>query len=124
MKKLGNIPDGGGWRFVGRAQGLKNRAITPGADRSKHRGVLMRHAFVHTVIDDHSRVAYAEIHDDETAATAIGVHAVSCHVLVLRLLAPVSEAANHEALGGANIAIVERRESTHAGLRTLAYNEM
>ena len=33
----------------------------------------MRHAFVHTVIDDHSRVAYAEIHDDETAATAVGV---------------------------------------------------
>ena len=30
-------------------------------------------AFVHTVIDDHSRVAYAEIHDDETAVTAIGV---------------------------------------------------
>ena len=30
-------------------------------------------AFVHTVIDDHCRVAYAEIHDDETAATAIGV---------------------------------------------------
>ncbi|MCU1634035.1 MAG: family transposase [Micrococcaceae bacterium] len=30
-------------------------------------------AFVHTVIDDHSRVAYAEIHADETAATAVGV---------------------------------------------------
>jgi hypothetical protein len=30
-------------------------------------------AFVHTVLDDHSRAAYAEIHDDETAATAIGV---------------------------------------------------
>ena len=30
-------------------------------------------AFVHTVIDDHSRVAYAEIHDDETAATATTV---------------------------------------------------
>jgi transposase InsO family protein len=28
---------------------------------------------VHTVIDDHSRVAYAEIHDDETAATATAV---------------------------------------------------
>ena len=28
---------------------------------------------MHTVIDDHSRVAYAEIHDDETAATAVGV---------------------------------------------------
>ena len=31
------------------------------------------HAFVHTVIDDHSRVAYAEVHDDETAATATAV---------------------------------------------------
>jgi transposase InsO family protein len=30
-------------------------------------------AFVHTVIDDHSRVAYAEIHADETATTAVGV---------------------------------------------------
>ena len=28
---------------------------------------------MHTVIDDHSRVAYAEIHDDETAVTAIAV---------------------------------------------------
>jgi transposase InsO family protein len=28
---------------------------------------------VHTVLDDHSRVAYAEIHDDEKALTAIGV---------------------------------------------------
>lgn len=73
VKKLGNIPEGGGWHSVGRQQGLKNRAASPGAGRSKNRGVLMRHAFVHTVIDDHSRVAYAEIHDDETAATAIGV---------------------------------------------------
>lgn len=30
-------------------------------------------AFVHTVIDDHSRMAYAEICSDEKAATAIGV---------------------------------------------------
>jgi hypothetical protein len=29
-------------------------------------------AFVHTVLDDHSRVAYAEIHDDETAAIGRG----------------------------------------------------
>ncbi len=28
---------------------------------------------MHTVLDDHSRVAYAEIHDDETAATATAV---------------------------------------------------
>ena len=30
VKKLGNIPDGGGWRYVGRAQGDKNRAATAG----------------------------------------------------------------------------------------------
>ncbi|TQL42843.1 transposase IS481 family protein [Leucobacter komagatae] len=73
VKKLGNIPDGGGWRTVGRVQGGKNRAATPGKERSRRRDVLMRHAYVHTVIDDHSRVAYAEIHDDERAETAIGV---------------------------------------------------
>lgn len=73
VKKLGNIPDGGGWRFVGRQQGDRNRASTPGKGKNRHHNPLMRHAFVHTVIDDHSRVAYAEIHDDEQAATAIGV---------------------------------------------------
>ena len=73
VKKCGNIPDGGGWRFVGRAQGLRNRAATPGKPKSVHRNPKMGHAFVHTVIDDHSRVAYAEVHDDETAATATAV---------------------------------------------------
>ncbi|MFC3299220.1 Integrase core domain [Arthrobacter agilis] len=73
VKKLGNIPDGGGWRYVGRQQGDRNRASTPDKARNKYRGPLMGTAFVHTVIDDHSRVAYAEIHADETAATAIGV---------------------------------------------------
>jgi hypothetical protein len=73
VKKLGNIPDGGGWRFVGRQQGNWNRQATPGKPRSKWRNELIGHAFVHTVIDDNSRVAYAEIHDDETAITAIGV---------------------------------------------------
>ena len=73
VKKLGNIPDGGGWRYVGRAQGLRNRAATPGKPRNQYHGLKMGHAFVHTVIDDHSRVAYAEVHDNETAATAVGV---------------------------------------------------
>ena len=68
VKKLGNIPDGGGWRYLGRAQGARNR----------HRHAPGQHpavgtAFVHTVIDDHPRLAYAEIHDDETAATAATV---------------------------------------------------
>jgi transposase InsO family protein len=75
VKKIGNIPDGGGWRFVGRQQGLKNRSAT--AKRTGRRGIAgdltVGTAFVHTVIDDHSRVAYAEIHGDEKAETAVGV---------------------------------------------------
>lgn len=73
VKKLGNVPEGGGWRYVGRAAGKKNRAATPESRRNRHGNPLLGTAFVHTVIDDHSRVAYAEIHDDETAATAVAV---------------------------------------------------
>ena len=76
VTKFGNIPDGGGWRYVGRFQGGRNRSATvarTGAARSKWRGPLVGKAFVHTVIDDHSRVAYAEICEDETAQTAIEV---------------------------------------------------
>lgn len=73
VKKLGNIPDGGGWRFVGRQQGRKNRHATDVIRRNAFRNPKLGHAFVHTVIDDHSRVAYAEIHDNETGATAVEV---------------------------------------------------
>ncbi|WP_293696866.1 IS481 family transposase [uncultured Agrococcus sp.] len=73
VKKLGNIPDGGGWRYVGRRQGSRNRAVTPDKPKSKWRNPKLGYAFVHTIIDDHSRVAYTEIHDDETAVTAAGV---------------------------------------------------
>ena len=73
VKKLGNVPDGGGWRYLGRAQGKKNRHTTLGVGRNKYRQPVIGTAFVHTVIDDHSRVAYAEIHNDETAATACAV---------------------------------------------------
>ena len=73
VKKLGNIPDGGGWRYVGRSQCNRNRAATAGKPKSIRYHPKMGHAFVHTVIDDHSRVAYAEVHDDETAATAVAV---------------------------------------------------
>ncbi len=75
VTKFGNVPDGGGWRFVGKPQGDLNRAAT--RDRT---GIRARKyhpkvgtCFVHTVIDDYSRVAYAEIHDDEKAVTAVGV---------------------------------------------------
>jgi transposase InsO family protein len=75
VKKLGNVPDGGGWRYLGRQQGAKNSRTTANRTgrhtRSYHPAI--GNAFVHTVIDDHSRVAYAEIHNDETKETAVAV---------------------------------------------------
>ena len=74
VKKLGNVPDGGGWRYVGRAQGLQNRIAT--AHRTGQRSKAYSHpltgtAYIHTVLDDHSRVAYSEIQADETRETAV-----------------------------------------------------
>jgi transposase InsO family protein len=76
VTKFGNIPDGGGWRYVGKQQGDRNRSATverTGAPRSQSRAPLLGTAFLHTVVDDHSRVAYVEICTDEKAVTAIGV---------------------------------------------------
>jgi transposase InsO family protein len=76
VKKLGKVPDGGGWRYVGRQQGEWNRSATvvrTAAPRSKHRAPIIGTCYLHTVIDDYSRVAYVEAHNDETAATATAV---------------------------------------------------
>jgi transposase InsO family protein len=59
VKKLGRIPDGGGWRVHGRS----NREDT--RDRTKKLG----YDYVHSVVDDHSRLAYSEILPDEQGAT-------------------------------------------------------
>ena len=60
VKKLGRIPDGGGHRAHGRAAArpIKGRT-TPG------------YAYLHHVIDDHSRLAYSEILDDERQETVV-----------------------------------------------------
>jgi len=74
VTKFGNIPDGGGWRYVGPQQGKRNKATTAlrtGRTAKGHPNIGT--AYLHTVIDDHSRVAYVEICADEKAATAIGV---------------------------------------------------
>jgi transposase InsO family protein len=76
VKKLGRVPDDGGWRFVGRQQGEVNRAKTAartGAPKSKYRQPLIGTCYLHTVIDDHSRVAYVEARDDQTKETAVEV---------------------------------------------------
>lgn len=75
VTKFGNIPDAGGWRYVGRVQGRRNGQATARRTgrRGRHYRPVIGTAFVHTVLDDHSRVAYAEICTDEKAATAVGV---------------------------------------------------
>ena len=72
VTKFGNIPDGGGHRFVGRLQGAQNKRVTPGLPRSGYRPRTGT-AYLHTVLDDHSRLAYIEICPDEKAATAVGL---------------------------------------------------
>jgi transposase InsO family protein len=59
VKKIGRIPDGGGWRANGRAAGstARRRKNGPGYD------------YVHSAVDDHSRLAYSEILADEKAPT-------------------------------------------------------
>jgi transposase InsO family protein len=56
VKKLGRIPDGGGWRANGRGP-------KPAAHRAQG------YDYVHSAIDDHSRLAYSEIHRDERGDT-------------------------------------------------------
>ena len=62
VKKLGRIPPGGGWRVHGREAGSTAR-------KKKAR---IGYDFVHSMVDDHSRLAYCEIHDDEQGITAAG----------------------------------------------------
>jgi transposase InsO family protein len=73
VTKFGNIPDGGGHRFVGRQQGAANKWATTGLPRGADRKPRTGTAYLHTVIDDHSRAAYVEICGDEKAGTAAGV---------------------------------------------------
>ncbi|MFH8739569.1 IS481 family transposase, partial [Streptomyces sp. NPDC017964] len=56
VKKLGRIPDGGGHRVLGRQAGRTTRKS-------------MGFDYVHSAVDDHTRLAYSEIHADERAAT-------------------------------------------------------
>jgi len=58
VKKLGRIPDGGGWRLHG--------------FHTRHRGERIGFDYIHTAVDDHSRVAYAEVLPDEKGVTAAG----------------------------------------------------
>jgi hypothetical protein len=72
IKKLGNIPDGGGWRAVGRGVGERNSSAhrDPSRPRKVHGRPNLGYSYLHNAVDDHSRLAYVEILSDEKAETA------------------------------------------------------
>jgi transposase InsO family protein len=80
VKKLGGIPDGGGWRLHGRGRD----------GHGGHSGVGYRH--IHSAVDDRTRLVYSEIHHDEQAVTAarfwaraaawFAAHGISCERVI------------------------------------------
>ena len=62
VTKLGRIPDGGGWR------------ADPNQSARNHNTGHARIGFdyVHVAVDDHSRLAFVEVHPDENGATCAG----------------------------------------------------
>ena len=66
VKKLGRIPPGGGWRVHGRG-------------RDRHHGhSRVGFAYIRSVVDDHSRLAYSEVLADERAVTAVAFWQRAC----------------------------------------------
>lgn len=59
VKKLGRIPDGGGWRAHDRAATAPKKSKRP----------KVGYDCVHSLVDDHSRLAYSEVLPDEKGAT-------------------------------------------------------
>ena len=59
VKKIGRIPAGGGWKAHGRQMGR-----TAAKKKAK-----IGYDYVHSVVDDHSRLAYSEILPDEQGPT-------------------------------------------------------
>lgn len=73
IKKLGRIPDGGGWRIHGRGSAQDRRAGTA-RDKAARSGAASSrgYSYIHHAVDDRSRLAYSEIHADERKETAVG----------------------------------------------------
>jgi transposase len=89
VKKVGRIPDGGGWRAHGRGSDQAKAA-----ERRKRKGQRAGYAYLHSAVDGYSRLACTESLSDEKASTAIAfMHRVAVSpsggsgpILVVRLL--------------------------------------
>ena len=59
VKKIGKIPEGGGWKAHGRAA----------TNAAKHKRAKVGYDYVHSLVDDHTRLAYSEVLPDEKGPT-------------------------------------------------------
>jgi transposase InsO family protein len=64
VKKLGRIPAGGGWRVHGREAQV--------SVANRHKKIKIGYDYIHTAIDDHTRLVYSEVLDDEKDPTCAG----------------------------------------------------
>ncbi|MFJ3230582.1 IS481 family transposase [Streptomyces sp. NPDC086787] len=69
IRKLGNIPDGGGHKVMDRRTAMDNKPTT--TDQRKSCKPVIGHSYIHSAVDDHSRLACSEILPDERQHTAI-----------------------------------------------------
>jgi transposase InsO family protein len=69
VKKLGRIEGGAGKRVAGQGNSPYNTQRTDAAGKRRN---TVGWEYVHIAVDDHSRLAYAEVLPDEKATTAIG----------------------------------------------------
>lgn len=87
VKKLGRIPPGGGHRVHGR-DSHQHRS----RDQHRARRPPVGYDYVHAAIDDHTRLAYAEVLADEQAATCAsflrraGAFFAAHHITIQRVL--------------------------------------
>jgi len=59
VKKVGRLRDGGGWKALGRAR----------REETYDRKTKVGYDYIHSLVDDHSRLAYSEVLPDEKGAT-------------------------------------------------------
>ena len=107
VKKIGRIPDGGGWRAHGREMG----------STAKRRRTRVGYDYVHSVVDDNSRIAYSEILDDEKATTCAAFFGRAVEDFAARGITQIGEVMtdNHWSYTRSNdlAAILDRLEARH-----------
>lgn len=65
VKKVGRIPDGGGWFIHGQGTDLHRKSKRAGVGK-------VGYIYIHTAVEAFSRLAYSEVHLNEKGSTAAG----------------------------------------------------